>query len=246
MQISSINTILPRYSASFKSEKVNDELRRRRRRAEQIEQQEVITTPQYDVQRSDRARVHRRNTKGMAKRAVLFTLAGATAGAIAGNIATDQMIKSKAMANPVAIVEHISGAPEELIYEWQINGMTVYPKLEKGAIVSNSADYTNEQIANIKNAQNELADVYYNRNNGIVYAVLNKDTDIREIKATFGISMTTETSVEKLNNLYNKETIGADLNTAKIEKGNIIKFNISEAGEKGNFYGALLNKVQVP
>jgi len=242
MQISSINTILSRYSASFKS------TNRTYRNPERQYEGEQVQTPQPDIYRheSRRLEAQKRKSKQMAKRALLFTLAGATAGAIGGNIATDKIIKSKAMENPVAIVEHISGAPEELVYEWQINGMTVYPKLEKGAIVSNTSDYTNEQIANIKNAQNKLADVYYNRNNGIVYAVLNKDTDIREIKATFGISMTTETSVEKLNNLYNKETIGADLNSAKIKKGNIIKFNISEAGVKGNFYGSLLNKVQVP
>lgn len=254
MQISSINTILPRYSASFgtTSRYSENSYRSRRRNSDSFEKEADVPTPQCDsVQRgekrrpvNDRAR-HQKKAKSIGKKALLFTLAGATAGAIGGNIATDTMIRNNALKDPVAVVEHVSGAPEDLIYEWQINGMTVYPEIDKTPLVSNKAEYNEEQLKNIKNAQNELADVYYNKNNGIVYAVINKDTDVREIKATFGIRMSTDTSVERLNNLYNKETIGADLNTAKIKKGTIIKFERAEAGEKGNFLGSLLNQIKI-
>jgi len=237
MQISSINMVLPRTSYSFKG---NTEGTQRRRRSERdfVERKKEVSTPQVDRYHSSKKNKH------TGRNALLLAMAAATAGTIAGNVATQNTLKNRAAQNPIPIISEYSGAPIDLIYEWQINGMTVYPEKMKQPVVAYNGDFSAEQRQNIKNAQDSLADVYYNANNGQCYLVLKRDSDIRNIKATFGLSQNLDSSVERLNNLYNKPTIGADLNSAKIKKGEIVKFDMADAGVKENFYGSLLIETQ--
>ena len=224
--------VLPRTNYSFKG---NTEGTQRRKRSERdyVERHREVSTPQVD-------RYHSKKKKHTARNALLLTMAAATAGAIIGNVATQNSIKSSAAKDPIPVISEFSGAPIDLIYEWQINGMTIYPEKMKEAVIAYNGDFSAEQIQNIKAAQDRLADVYYNTNNGQCYAVLKRDSDIRDIKATFGLPLSLDGSVERLNNLYNKPTIGADLNSAKIKKGEIVKFDRADAGIKENFYGSLL------
>ncbi len=252
MQISSINVILPKTNCTFRGQDNWDDIQRRRYRnrgaESQTSQSNVERTARYSKENDREYRTPQPEVyKGKPKKerhpirnAIIYTLAGATAGAAAGNVATMNTLQSRAMKNPVGVVAKISGAPQALLYEWQINGMTVYPEVQKGPVVSNIEDYSSEQLQNIQKAQNEIADVYYNANNSQYYAVLKKDADIKEIKATFGLSLSNDSSVEKLNYLYDKPTIGADLNTAMLKEGDIVRFSSSEAGIRENFYAALL------
>lgn len=236
MQISNINMVLPETRCSFRGETDNVQRRRRYRNPENVEAYREVNTPQTDAYRGRQEKQQSHKFRN----ALLIGLAGVTAGTVAGNVATTNELKTRAMQNPIPVVSKLSGAPQDLIYEWQINGMTVYPEVLKQPVVSDVSNFTSEQLQNIQTAQNKLADVYYNGNNGQFYLVLKKDTDIKEIKATFGLSLSNDGSIEKLNYLYNKPTIGADLNSAMLKEGEIVRFASSEAGVKENFYGALL------